>query len=430
MADKQTLSEAKKQKSRVRYLIPIILLVVVPALAFLAYDLVKPLIDPCESLFRQTQLSLDSKVSWLKSEGQLQLKPEKIQELSERAQFIALNLKSCCIVLDSGKVSPEEFLQCKASAFSYQQGLEKVVTLVKKQQALAKQPSKDTTVLALQAKLTETLELVKKGSTDFNKRIVDINKDHQYAELEALNREELEISNNEAEPNDSVLMPNKMLLDTWVSAEINNPKDLDVYLFTSPTEYRDYLQIELKNNSTSLRSHIDIYNSQKAHISKKSNTTAGGEIKHHILVSPSTSYFLQVSDFHRSASGRYLIKVSALKSYDQFEPNDNILSPTAIDIGLSVEANIMDGGDSDYYSFMANQAGVARVNIENKSTSLRPHIDIFNQQKAHIFKNSNTTAGGDINTQITLEAGQKYFLRVMDFHQSSHGKYMLVLEFE
>jgi hypothetical protein len=94
-------------------------------------------------------MSLDSKVSWLKSEGKLQLKPVKIQALSERAQFVALNLKSCCIVLDSGNVSPEEFLQCKASAFSYQQGLEKVVTLVKKHQEIPKQQLEDKSTLGV-----------------------------------------------------------------------------------------------------------------------------------------------------------------------------------------------------------------------------------------------------------------------------------------
>lgn len=426
MADELSSNEVKTQKSRVRYLIPLVLLVVVPALAFLAYDLVKPLIDPCESLFRQTQLSLDSKVSWLKSEGRLQLKPEKIQELSERAQFVALNLKSCCIVLDSGNVSPEEFLQCKASAFSYQQGLENIVTLVKQQQ---EQPQgEQATVLALQAKLSEALQQTRLSSVDFNKHIVDIKKNNQYAKLEALNREELEISNNEAEPNDSVLMPNKMQLDNWVSAEISETKDFDFYLFTSPTKFRDYLKIEIKNNSTSLRPLIDIYNSEKAHTSEKANTTYGGELRHNILVAPSTSYYLKVSDYYRSGGGKYLVKISPLKSYDQFEPNDSILNPSAMEIGSSLEANIMDGGDKDFYSFTANQAVNLVVNIENRSTSLRPHIDIFNQQKTHIFKHSNTTAGGDIRTTVKLEAGKRYFLSVIDYYKSSYGRYLLKLD--
>lgn len=84
----------------------------------------------------------------------------------------------------------------------------------------------------------------------------------------------------------------------------------------------------------------------------------------------------------------------------------------------------------DFYSFTANQAGNLVVNIENQSTSLRPRIDIFNQQKSHIFEHANTTAGGDIRTIIKLEAGKKYFLKVIDYYKSSYDKYQLKLEFE
>jgi hypothetical protein len=90
---------------------------------------------------------------------------------------------------------------------------------------------------------------------------------------------------------------------------------------------------------------FDIYNSEKAHISEKANITGGGELRHNILVGPSISYYLQVRDYYASASGQYLVKVSPLKSYDRFEPNDSILNPTVMEIDSSLQqAHIMDEG--------------------------------------------------------------------------------------
>ena len=47
--------------------------------------------------------------------GRLQIGREQLTDLDERAQMAALNLKTCCTVLDAGRLDPEQFLQCKGT---------------------------------------------------------------------------------------------------------------------------------------------------------------------------------------------------------------------------------------------------------------------------------------------------------------------------
>jgi len=98
---------------------------------FLAYNLLQTkLSSPCETIFEQTSMQLGLKLEHLGTGGELILGKDKVQELSDRAQETALNLKACCIVLDSGKVDSGQFLECKNKAGQYEEKLDSLVTQV------------------------------------------------------------------------------------------------------------------------------------------------------------------------------------------------------------------------------------------------------------------------------------------------------------
>ena len=103
----------------------------VMAVLYFGYDLVKGNVSPCESIFQQATVGLSTKIKFLKAEGELKLGPEKVAELSERAQMTALDLKTCCTVLDAGRIDPEQFLSCKSKARSYDARIDDVVALIK-----------------------------------------------------------------------------------------------------------------------------------------------------------------------------------------------------------------------------------------------------------------------------------------------------------
>ncbi len=101
-------------------------------LLYFSYDYVSARANPCETIFRQTKLGLSTKIGFLKTEGELKIGREPLVELTERAQMAALNLKTCCTVLDAGKLDPEQFLQCKAKARAYEARVGEIVTVVRK----------------------------------------------------------------------------------------------------------------------------------------------------------------------------------------------------------------------------------------------------------------------------------------------------------
>jgi hypothetical protein len=117
-------------------------LVVVVVVAYLAFYLVRGRVVPCETIFQQTSLKLSSSLNLVRSRGpEVSIEEGKIQDLTERAQMSALNLKTCCIVLEGGKLSSEQFLRCKDDAERFGAQVEKVAATVDEARA-AKQQGK------------------------------------------------------------------------------------------------------------------------------------------------------------------------------------------------------------------------------------------------------------------------------------------------
>ena len=98
----------------------LVVTIVVLAIAYFAYDLIKPkTISPCESIFEQATTTFKTNLEIIKSKGEISIGKEKIQDLTEASQEVALNLKTCCIMSNTGKLSSEEFLKCQEMGNQY-----------------------------------------------------------------------------------------------------------------------------------------------------------------------------------------------------------------------------------------------------------------------------------------------------------------------
>ena len=93
----------------------IVLLVIV----FLIYKLVSTKDEPCGGIFQQTAVQLTSSLKVLQHIGSVTVGDQKIQDLTEAAQIVALNLKTCCIMNMKNKISGEQFLQCQQIGDTY-----------------------------------------------------------------------------------------------------------------------------------------------------------------------------------------------------------------------------------------------------------------------------------------------------------------------
>lgn len=426
-SEQQQSTQPAAQKSRVRYLIPIVLLFVLPVMGFLIYDLVKPMVNPCEALFRQTQNSLDAKIELLNIKSEVSVQPHKIQELTERAQIVASNLQYCCTTLGGGERQPEDFIQCKTASSEFERGLDDIVKLKTQAEQAGGDNVPDTE--ALNQQLNATIEQTKLVSVSFNSQIATLQKEHQFERLEEQQLADLTITNQEAEPNDTLLMPNVMPLDEWIKGEIGQAGDADFYVIKTPSVHRDYVNIEFRNQSTTIAPQINIYNAGKSFVTHDYSGSNGADLSFKLVVEPDQTLYILVFEYRNAQIGKYLVKASMGKRFDQYEPNQNLLDATEVTLDKVIEANIMDGNDADYYRFRATDTGKLKIAFENRSTAIAPQMNLYNSNKSfltHIFDGSN---GANIELQYDVEQNRDYYLLVMEYRKAQSGQYRLTFDY-
>jgi hypothetical protein len=396
------------------------------ALIYFGYDVVKARMSPCEAIFRQSSLGLSTRIKLLKAEGELQIGPETVADLDERAQMMALDLKTCCTVLDAGRIDPEQFLQCKAKARSFDAHIENVAALLSQKNSGIAGAASDAPA-ALPA-LQTAIEAARSDSRDLNQQVVQIGKEQALQSLQGVPPSHVSIDATELEPNDDILHANVIELGKRVKAAISTPKDSDFYTFTTPAVYRDWIRIELQNQSTTLEPNLELFDAAKTSVGSVHNATPGGDLTYEFVALPSSTFTVRVSNYYGQSTGVYLIQVAAEKAYDAYEPNDDILSAKRIGGGVAVKAKIMDKDDVDFFSVEGTDKNESplSVTIANNSSSLHPNVVIYDSSKAEIGSAHNSTAGGDLSYTLNVPKGPVY-VRVSDYYAQSGGDYTLTI---
>lgn len=116
-------------------------------LGMVVYARVRPGPPNCETIFEQTAPILGATLDTIKIKGQAFVGRETIQELDKSAHTMAVQLETCCIVLDKGEINSEEFLKCQAGVKTYETDVDKVANALVEAQA-AKERGKTEEVSA------------------------------------------------------------------------------------------------------------------------------------------------------------------------------------------------------------------------------------------------------------------------------------------
>jgi hypothetical protein len=394
------------------------------AFIYLGYDLVKGEVSPCEGIFRQASVGLTTKIEFLKAKSELKLGSSKVVELSERAEMAALSLKTCCTVLDAGRINPEQFLECKAKTRTYDARIEDIAAIVR-----AALPGAAGTASAAPAApaLESAVDTARAASRDLNTHVVQVAADQDLKVLRAVPAARLKVDAAEREPNDDGLNANLIELAKTVKGAIGPGRDADVYTFTTPATYRDWIRIEVENQSTTLEPNIQLFDADKANIGAVSNTTAGGNANTEFVAPPSATFSVRVASHYGTAIGVYIIRVLAKKAYDAHEPNDDILGARRIMEGVPVKASIMDKNDVDVFSIAgASGERTMSVTIANGSATLHPNVVVYDAAKTQVGATSNTTPGGDVAYSFKAPKGLVY-VRVADHYSGGSGDYTLTI---
>ncbi len=443
---KQSKLTARRMPRRIGFLTPLLavsgaLLVIV--LVYLGYDYTAMRAAPCEAIFRQTSLGLSTKISFLRAEGQVSIGQEPLVELGERAQMAALDLKTCCTVLDAGRLNPEQFLQCKAKARSYDAKLQEISEVVERSEPVAlaatsqgakaaseQGPGPAIPIAEAKTRIAETVQAARRISQDFNREVVEVRKAQALETRKLEPPKEVAVSAQENEPNNDALSTNAIPLEKWISASIGEAKDADVFAFETPATFRDWMIIKLDNRSTTLEPRIELFSSDKASIAQRHSTTPGANLDYRFVSEPEKRYLVRISNYYGESNGGYLLMIRASKAYDTYEPNDVILSARSIPADAEIDAGIMDGKDHDFFRVEApDGAKNLKVILVNASTTLRPRIDVFGDDKAHLTDAHNTTPGADLTVPLAITPGKAFRVQVRDYYGDAGGAYKLKVTF-
>ena len=399
------------------------------AIIYLSYDVVRAEFSPCDTIFQQTSVGLSTRIQLLKIDGELKIGREATADLDERAQMVALDLKTCCTVLDAGRINPEQFLQCKAKARTYDARIENISALVGALPlggAKAGPAAGASTTPVSSGSIAEAVEAARAASRDLNEQVVQVAKDQALQMLQGIPPANVSIDATEREPNNDVLSANLIDLNKLVSASIGTPTAADVYTFVTPNAYRDWIRIELQNRSTTLHPNLELFDAAKTSLGASYNATPGGDASYEFVAPPATRFSIRVSDHYGQSTGVYLIRVAPEKAY---EPNDDILSAKRLGEGTPIMAKIMDKDDVDYFVIDGAGGGdrALAVTIANKSVTLHPNAVVYDASKTEIGSAHNATAGGDLSYPFKATKGPIY-VRVSDYYNQSSGDYTLAVQ--
>lgn len=406
-----------------KYVLMGIALLAVIGLSFAV--LMKTGASECEAIFSQTAPHLEANLEIIESKGAFAIGHEKIQELSDGATKVGLHLKTCCIASSSGQLKDGQFQQCLDKASSYDQKVSLVVQQV-----------------------TEVVEAKAKGvANGVEEKVANINRVIDTATAEA-NTLALQVSQikpaaapkpapapsvaaapkiskgQESEPNNVAAQATELSLNGEAEGEVTAKDDPDYFKLLPVKDLRDRVVVKLVNYSESLRPSIVIYNQKKSKMGEAYDYTYGADVEYAFTAELGTPYYVKVSPW--DSTGKYKLMTRYQNAHDAFEPNDSAASATPISPGQTVQANVMDAQDADWYKLAAAPGASVQVQLKNRSTTLRPSVYIYNENKSKILDKYDYTYGASLTFSFDATAGKTYYLKVSPW--DSNGAYELTLK--
>ncbi len=221
-----------------------------------------------------------------------------------------------------------------------------------------------------------------------------------------------------------------MPLNTAVLATIEPASDVDSFQFESEAKSRDWIDVTIVNRSTGLQPSMRVLQPNKEElVGWNWAGTSGADHSLQFVAAPGTRYFVQVGSAYSGSTGAYVLTVKPRHAFDRYEPNDDIAHAAPIGVGSPVQANIMDGGDADFYRFESGAAGDMTVTIENASTTLDPEARILDASRSDVTGwRANGNAGGHLKFSFKAVARNVYYAHVHAHWGQSAGSYTLTVQ--
>ena len=106
-------------------------------------------------------------------------------------------------------------------------------------------------------------------------------------------------------------------------------------------------------------------------------------------------------------------------------PGASIDKAAPATVGMTISGEIKPKGSSNFYRFdnPAKLRDIVTIRLENKSSTLRPEIKIYNADRSQLFDKYDGTPGASVEQQMSLDPGQTIYVEVTPYN--STGAYQL-----
>jgi len=392
-----------------------VIVVITIAVILIAFFIFNRPRSSCDTIFEQTTMHVGGNVELIKSKGELVLGREKMQELAESSQKVALHLKTCCVAQQAGALRSEQFQSCMSAAKEYDSKVQQVATIVNEADA---------------AKMQGNSQLVTQKSAQAVQRVTEAShrEDDLRKIVEVIHPVQPVKGGAEQEPNNTVLEANTAALGSAISAETNPGEDVDFFKFQyqDGKNRRDFIAVHLENQSATLQPTIQVLNEDKSiAVDWQRANAQGANLDSSFAALPGKSYYVAVGSAYHRTVGKYLLTIAAQKACDQYEPNDDAQTATPVKLGETAEANILDGEDVDWYHLSGANDKKTTVRFENLSQTLQPRIRVHRGDKSMLLEANTNVGGADLEFAFDSELGKDYYLEVFDAYKRQGGKYKL-----
>ncbi len=270
--------------------------------------------SPCDDIFAQTAPELKVSLKVIENEGAFAVSREKIQELSESAQKVGLHLKTCCAVLDGGKLDPQQFQQCIDKASGYEKQIVLVAQQIK-EAAEAKERGATGVVQSKIAGIGKAIEAAA-GNAETLARFVEkeikpppllVTED---SDGEKQSNESPQIAANsheENESNDQIRDANVIQFGGRTKGVLASDKDRDYYKFRTPDQVSSKIRVILRKLSTGgFTAQVNVYDQVERGI-KQGIASSDNPVTFAFESATNADYYILVKGF--GAGGPYELEV-------------------------------------------------------------------------------------------------------------------------
>jgi hypothetical protein len=109
------------------------------------------------------------------------------------------------------------------------------------------------------------------------------------------------------------------------------------------------------------------------------------------------------------------------------EPNDEGLATNEIALGTWITGSIGAPNDGDYFAFTSPEThrDWMRIELQNRSTTLEPKLELYDEEKSSLGAVNKTTPGADLAYAFVAVPSTPYAVRVSNYYGNSVGVYLL-----